>query len=227
MAQILVVEDDEKLNALLTEFLSDEGHQITTAHDGLAARTLLEREQFDLVLLDLMLPKLAGPSVLQALRTHSSVPVMVLSARDAVWHKIDLLNLGADDYITKPFDLGEVSARISALLRRSQPAELPDELRHGPIRLNSATKQAWAGLVELNLTVTEFRILELLLEAPARVLSKAAIYQGAWGEPYLGDDSTIKTHLSHLRGKLRAADQDADLIETVWGLGYRLGKPEI
>lgn len=226
MARILVVEDDQKLNSLLADFLGDEGHHIVSALDGVEARRLLRTENYDLVLLDLMLPQLAGPAVLEDLRTHSGTPVIVVSARDAVWHKIDLLRLGADDYITKPFDLGEVSARVAALLRRSQPGLGVQELRHGPIRLNSETKQAWAGQSELALTATEFRILELLLEAPGRVLSKSAIYEGAWDEPYLGDDGTIKTHLSHLRRKLRAADHTADLIGTVWGLGYRLRKPD-
>lgn len=225
MARILVVEDNRDVNALLAEALGDEGHDIVRAYDGVQGRRAVAEDRFDLVLLDIMLPYVSGDTLLAEIRATSDVPVIVLSAKDAVWTKIDLLRLGADDYVTKPFDLGEVSARIDSLLRRSRRELAPDPvLTHRDLALDTGTARVTVAGREISLTATEYRILELLLTSRDRVLSKAAIYEGVWNEPYLGDDNAVKTHLSNLRTKLKRADPDGAYIETVWGLGYRMPK---
>ncbi|WP_193105133.1 response regulator transcription factor [Brachybacterium sp. FME24] len=229
MARILVVEDSPDVHALVVETLRAEGHTVHGVHDGLAARAALADKDAartagpDLVVLDLMLPHVDGSVLLAEIRRDSDLPVLVLSAKDAVFTKVDMLRLGADDYVTKPFDLTELTARIEALLRRSSPASaVPSVLRHGDLELDSAAARVRLGGADVALTSTELRILQLLLEQPEQVFSRPRIYQGVWGEPFLGDDAAVKTHLSNLRAKLREAAPDHDPIETVWGLGYRL-----
>lgn len=225
MARVLIVEDNRDVNALLAEALSDEGHDVVSAHDGVQGRAALAHDDVDVVVLDLMLPYVSGSTLLAEIRAAGDVPVIVLSAKDAVWSKIDLLRLGADDYVTKPFDLGEVSARVDSLLRRARRAHAPESrLTHRDLVLDTASRRVSVGGHELVLTATEHRILELLMTTPGRVLSKAAIYEDVWNEPYLGDDNALKTHISNLRAKLRTANPDALYLDTVWGLGYRMAR---
>lgn len=221
MAHILVVEDNVDLNALLVQALTDQGHRVRGVHDGLQAREALT-DDVDLVLLDIMLPLINGASLLEQWRRTTDIPVIVVSAKDATWTKIDLLKLGADDYVTKPFDLGEVCARVEALLRRSRPAPTPDPVvRWGHLAYDPGAATLAVAGTEVALTATEFRLLGLLLDHPGQVFSKARIHEHLWDEPYAGDDGAIKTHVSNLRTKIRRAEA-FDYIETVWGLGYRL-----
>ncbi len=221
MTTVLVVEDDPDVLGLLSAHLMRDGYVVRSATDGASARVELARGGFDCVLLDLMLPHVSGGSLLTEFRRTSDTAVIVVSAKDAAWTKVDLLRMGADDYITKPFDLAEVSARIDTVVRRSRPT--PDRvLTHGSLCLDPAAGRASVGDKEVTLTVTELRILEVLMAAPTHVRSKASIHEDVWGEPYPGRDTAIKTHLSHLRSKLREVDPSCDYIETVWGLGYRL-----
>ena len=229
MARILVVEDTPEVHALLTETLQAEGHEVRGARDGLEARALLAADPPgaasgpDLVVLDLMLPHVDGSVLLAEIRRAGEVPVLVLSAKDAVFTKVDMLRLGADDYVTKPFDLTELTARIEALLRRSSPAaSAPGPLAHGPLALDPAQARATLDGTVLSLTATELRLLQLLLESPGQVFSRPRIYEAVWQEPFVGDDAAVKTHVSNLRAKLREASPALDPIETVWGLGYRL-----
>lgn len=229
MARILVVEDTPEVHALLTETLQAEGHEVRGARDGLEARALLAADPPgaasgpDLVVLDLMLPHVDGSVLLAEIRRAGEVPVLVLSAKDAVFTKVDMLRLGADDYVTKPFDLTELTARIEALLRRASPAaSVPGPLVHGPLELDSAHARAALDGTALALTATELRLLQLLLESPGQVFSRPRIYEAVWQEPFVGDDAAVKTHVSNLRAKLREASPALDPIETVWGLGYRL-----
>lgn len=234
MTAVLVVEDSHDIAALVQETLTAEGHHVTVAHDGLEARQATRQDgpAFDCIVLDLMLPYVNGSEILRALRTHSHTPVLVLSAKDAVWSKVDLLRLGADDYMVKPFDLTELCARVDALLRRGQPSTGSPVLRHGPLVLDTGSALVTVNDAPVDLTATEYRILRLFLRAPARVLSKAQIYEDVWEEPFMGDDGAVKTHVSNLRAKLAAAcaqtltpGSDApEQIQTVWGLGYRLAK---
>ncbi|PMC74315.1 response regulator transcription factor [Brachybacterium sp. UMB0905] len=224
MAQILLIEDSPEVHALVEETLRAEGHQVRGARDGLAARQLLrevEREGIDLVVLDLMLPHVDGSVLLAELRHISDVPVLVLSAKDAVYTKVDILRLGADDYVTKPFDLTELTARVEVLLRR-RAAPVPRVLEHGALRLDPAAGRAFIDGVEVTLTATELAILHLLMASPGQVLSRPRLYEAIWNQPFPGDDASMKSHLSHLRRKLREAAPAEDPIETVWGLGYRL-----
>lgn len=236
MARILVVEDSPDVHALLVETLRAEGHEVEGAYDGLAARSALSAAGSrrplddgtppglpDLVVLDLMLPHVDGSVLLAEIRRDNDLPVLVLSAKDAVFTKVDMLRLGADDYVTKPFDLTELTARIEALLRRSAPIPAtPRALSYGELSLDPATARVHLAGADVPLTATEFRILQLLLEQPGQVLSRPRIYEGVWEEAFVGDDAAVKTHLSNLRTKLREAAPDHDPIETVWGLGYRL-----
>ena len=229
MARILVVEDTPEVHALLTETLQAEGHEVRGARDGLEARALLAADPPgaasgpDLVVLDLMLPHVDGSVLLAEIRRAGEVPVLVLSAKDAVFTKVDMLRLGADDYVTKPFDLTELTARIEALLRRSSPAaSAPGPLAHGPLALDPAQARATLDGTVLSLTATELRLLQLLLKSPGQVFSRPRIYEAVWQEPFVGDDAAVKTHVSNLRAKLREASPALDPIETVWGLGYRL-----
>lgn len=229
MARILVIEDSPDVHALLVETLQAEGHEVRGARDGLEARTLLTADAPgtisgpELVVLDLMLPHVDGSVLLAEIRRTSAVPVLVLSAKDAVFTKVDMLRLGADDYVTKPFDLVELTARIEALLRRAAPAGAGSEpLVHGPLELDPAHARAALAGTALSLTATELRLLQLLLESPGQVFSRPRIYEAVWQEPFVGDDAAVKTHVSNLRAKLREAAPALDPIETVWGLGYRL-----
>ncbi|HLS24509.1 MAG TPA: response regulator transcription factor [Beutenbergiaceae bacterium] len=226
MARILVVEDAPDVLELLRETLTAEGYEVIIARDGLAARQLLASPRGvgpDLVVLDLMLPHVDGSVLLAEIRRRGDLPVLVLSAKDAVFTKVDMLRLGADDYVTKPFDLAELTARVQVLLRRTAPSTRRRPLlTHGALSVDPGTARvSWAG-AEVELTATELRILELLMERPGQVLSRSRIYEAVWQERFVGDDSAVKTHLSNLRAKLRAAGADPDPVETVWGLGYRM-----
>lgn len=223
--KILIIEDSRDVNELLRETLSGEGYEVTCAYDGISGREVLESGEFDLLLLDIMLPYLSGDEILRKLRKTSDIPVMVLSAKDMVSTKIDMIKLGADDYLTKPFDLGEVAVRVEALLRRTQKREKEEQtLVHGNLTFFQDRMLASVNGTEIDLTTKELKILQLFLLNKNKVFSKANIYETVWGEEYLGDDNTIKAHLSNLRSKIKKENQGKDCIETVWGIGYRLSK---
>lgn len=225
MDRILIVEDNKDLNMLLKEALMKEGYQVESAFDGIAGTKSLKEKKYDLLLLDIMLPYKSGDEVLKDLRSYSDIPVIMISAKDMITTKIDLLKLGADDYITKPFDLGEVAARIASLLRRThRQEEKASVITYKDMVFDGNTKQVTVGGELLELTAKEYYILELLLKNPGKVFSKANIYETVWEDEYLGDDNAVKTHMSNLRNKLKKASPEEDYIETAWGLGYRLFK---
>jgi DNA-binding response OmpR family regulator len=225
MDKILIIEDNRDVNMLLTEALIKEGYQVEAAYDGLAGARALKAGTYDLVLLDIMLPYISGDELLKELRGYSELPVIILSAKDMISTKIDLLKLGADDYITKPFDLGEVAARVATQLRRvHRLKKAAAVITYKDMVLNSETKQITVNGELLELTPKEYHILELLLENQGKVFSKANIYETVWREEYLGDDNAVKTHMSNLRSKLKKASPSEEYIETAWGLGYRLLK---
>lgn len=176
-----------------------------------------------MVLLDLMLPYKSGDEVLKEIRKDCDIPVIVISAKDLVGTKIDLLRLGADDYITKPFDLGEVTARVISNLRRYHSKEKEKQLKYEELLLDTEAKTLSIDGTVLNLTAKEYGIMELFLQSPSKVFSKANLYETIWGYEYLGDENVIKTHISNLRNKIKKYSE-TEYIETVWGLGYRLAK---
>lgn len=229
MAKILAVEDDKEINALLCSFLSDEGYDIISAFNGLdAVKMIREDESIDLVLLDLMLPFQSGDSVITKVREFSDVPFIVVSAKDTTRNKVELMRLGADDYITKPFDLDELLVRVEAVLRRSSAGRGMNsgrsELSYKSLILDTASCTARVCGKELTLTGKEYAILELMLKNPSKLFSKVNIFESVWNEPYFNDDNIIKVHMSNIRTKIKKLDPDSEYIETVWGMGYRLFK---
>lgn len=225
MDRILIIEDNKDVNHLIAEALIKEGYEVITAFDGILGSKLLETEKIDLVLLDIMLPYKSGDVILKELRKYSDIPVIILSAKDMISTKIDLLKLGADDYITKPFDLGEMAARVATQLRRiHKQNRITAILTYKDMVLEDDRKRISVNGQELELTAKEYHILELLLQNQGKVFSKANMYEAIWGEEYLGDDNAVKTHMSNLRNKLKKANPKEEYIETVWGLGYRLSK---
>lgn len=222
MENILIVEDDANINELLKEALSKEGYECEQAFSGTEARMLLEQKTYSVVLLDLMLPGITGEQVLKEIRSKGNTPVIVLTAKDDMDEKIDLLTGGADDYITKPFEIKEVLARIQVQLRHKKE-EVPQKvLSHKQLVLNRESFSVTIDGKEIpQFTKQELAILELLLKNPKQVFSKEAIFEYAWNEPYMGETKTLDVHISNIRKKIKKITTE-EYIETVWGIGYRL-----
>ncbi len=223
MERILIVEDEKDVNQLLAQNLQDSGYETVSVWNGLDGIRQLRDQHFDMVLLDLMLPYKSGDEVLKEIRKDCDIPVIVISAKDLVGTKIDLLTLGADDYITKPFDLGEVTARVVSNLRRYHMKNHKKQLSYKELTLDTESKTLTVNGTELELTAKEYGIMELLLQSRNKVFSKAYLYETVWGYESLGDENVIKTHISNLRTKIKKYSE-TEYIETVWGLGYRLAK---
>lgn len=227
MYSILIVEDDVNINELLKETLEKEEYTCMQAFSGTEARMLLSMQQYDLVLLDLMLPGISGEEVLREVRKLGETPVIVLTAKDTIDDKVDVLRGGADDYVTKPFDIKEVVARVEVQIRRAEYAaakkQKPEEkLVYQGLELDRETFRITLGEVEFpKITKQEFAILELLMKHPKKVFSKEEIFEYAWDEPYMGETKTLDVHISNIRKKLKKVTEK-EYIETVWGIGYRL-----
>ncbi|WP_234124914.1 response regulator transcription factor [Clostridium hydrogenum] len=225
MDMILIVEDNKDVNLMLKEALTDAGYEVKSAYTGIDGIKEIKSLRYDLILLDIMLPYKSGDEILKEMRQFSETPVIVISAKDMVSTKIDILKLGADDYITKPFDLGEVTARVEANLRRSQNNTQASKIfKYKDMVLDDTTKRVTVSEVEIELTAKEYMILEMLIKNKGKVFTKVNLYESIWQEEYLGDDNAVKTHMSNIRSKLKKANSKEQYIETVWGLGYRLYK---
>lgn len=223
--KILVVEDDREINSMLCEMLDENGYAAEGAFTGMEGLSRLRSGSYDLLILDLMLPYKSGDAVLQELRSFSSLPAIVISAKDTVQNKLDLFRLGADDYLTKPFDLDEVLVRVEAVLRRcgsSKTQRAPEILQAGKLAVDTESKTASVDGQELVLTAKEYGILELLMRYPHKVFSKANLFESIWNEEYACEDNTLNVQMSNLRNKLKAADPETEYIKTVWGMGYRM-----
>ena len=225
MKKILTAEDDKEINRLICECLSAQGYETLSALNGLdAVRIVREQRGLSLLILDLMLPFQSGDMVLQKIREFSDIPVIVVSAKSETRSKIDLIRMGADDYITKPFDLDELLVRVEAVLRRYEGnvhnQETSKVLTYKNLSLTSCAATVCGKA--LTLTGKEFAILELMLKNPSKLWSKANLFESVWGENYVSDDNTVKVHMSNIRSKLKKFDPDSEYIETVWGMGYRL-----
>lgn len=224
MKKILIIEDDNHINNLIAEALGKAGYESAQAFSGTEGLLLAKQEPFALALLDLMLPGLNGEEVLSQLRQLQSVPVIVISAKDSLDSKVNLLNAGAEDYITKPFEIQELVARVGVQIRRSSDGDhARNILQYKGLTLDTDAFTARVEDQEIPLTKQEFKILELLLSHPSKVHSKQEIYDYAWDDYYIGEDKTINVHISNIRKKLKAA-ADTEYIETVWGIGFRLAK---
>ncbi len=224
MKKILAAEDDKEINRLICDYLSMQGYEMLSAENGLdAVRIVREESGLSLLILDLMLPYQSGDMALQKIREFSDIPVIVVSAKSETHTKIDLIRMGADDYITKPFDLDELLVRVEAVLRRTGTARAEDKtLVYKELSLDTAAGTASVCGKTMVLTGKEFAILALMLKNPGKLWSKANLFESVWGEDYLSDDNTIKVHMSNIRSKLKKLDPDNEYIETVWGMGYRL-----
>ena len=228
-ATVLIIEDDPTLLHTLSYNLMRAGYQVLTASTGPIGLDIARREhqRLGLVLLDLMLPGMYGLYVLRALRSMSDVPVIILSARGELTDKVDGLELGADDYITKPFVLGELLARVRAAVRRHAMPSVrpPTSLVRGPLTIEPDRRRVLVGDAELALRPKEFGLLVTLAMEPGRVFSRQELLDEVWGTDVIVDDRTVDVHISWLRGKLQAAGVEGDAIRTIYGTGYRFVLP--
>lgn len=220
---ILVVEDEEKIKEMVASYLASEGFQVKTAATGPEALQLLERHNFDLVVLDWMLPGLSGLEVCKQVRQKSDVPIIMLTARSEEVDKLLGLELGADDYITKPFSLRELVARIKVVLRRSKGQETSrqEELTIGDLYINFTTREVRVDQREIELTPTEFALLSVMARHPGRVFSRMQLLDLALGEAFLGYERSVDTHISNLRKKIEKDPANPEYILTVYGVGYK------
>jgi two-component system alkaline phosphatase synthesis response regulator PhoP len=220
--KILVVDDEPQITDLLNSYLAREGYSVTDAADGEAALEAYHREQPDLILLDLMLPKLNGYEVCREIRAQSRVPIIMLTARDEEPDKIVGLELGADDYITKPFSPREVVARVRAVLRRSEAGEPEDKIiRAGDIAIDQARHEVKKNGEVIELTPTEFKLLAVLADSPRRVFTRLQLVEEVQGYSFEGYERTIDAHIKNLRQKVEDDPKNPSIIGTVYGVGYR------
>jgi two-component system response regulator MprA len=225
-ARILIIEDDEGILKFLRRGLAYEGYQVDVATDGQTGLIAARDNPPDLVLLDLMLPGIDGLEVCRRLRAGGGdIPILVLTAKDSVSDRVIGLDMGADDYMVKPFELDEVLARIRALLRRSQPTSRPKIMRFSDLSLDTGTRQAMRGDRVISLTAKEYELLELFMRHPRQVLTRDVIFDRVWAYDFGGASNIIEVYIRYLRQKLEAEDEDR-LLHTVRGVGYVLREPD-
>ena len=224
MARRVLVVDDEKLIVKGIRFsLEQDGMEVDCAYDGEEALELARENRYDIILLDLMLPKMDGLEVCQQIRDFSNVPIVMLTAKGEDMDKILGLEYGADDYITKPFNILEVKARIKAIIRRSATAEEPEKVRAvdvGDLHLDCESRRVYIAGREINLTAKEFDVLELLVFNPNKVYSRENLLNIVWGYEYPGDVRTVDVHIRRLREKIEANPSEPKYVHTKWGVGY-------
>jgi two-component system response regulator VicR len=225
---ILLIEDDREISTMIAKHLEREGMRVIQVYDGQAALSSFQQNAISLVLLDLMLPKRNGIDLLPLLRQASTVPILILSAKNSELDKALGLGLGADDYIAKPFSLIELTARVRAAIRRSTlysqaPQAAPSLQTIGDLEIDLDNFRVLKQGQELKLTPKEFLILKLLVANPQRVFSKAQIYREVWEDEYFGDDNVLNVHIRRLREKIEDDPANPRYIQTVWGIGYKLG----
>lgn len=231
LTNILIVEDDTDINNLLARIMKQQGFQATQAFSGTEARLRLSMEEYDLMLLDLMLPGVMGEDIIQEIREKSDLPILVLSAKSALEDRVKVLNLGADDYLIKPFEKEEVIARVNRALRRykgyakrggKKESRLQEEsLTYKKLTLHTQAREALVNSQPLSLTAHEYDILLLLMQNPNKVYSRESLYEEIWKGGYYGEDNTVNVHVSNLRKKIAALDEE-EYIKTVWGIGFKL-----
>ena len=224
---ILLVDDEDAIQKLLSFPLQKDGYRVVEARDGEAALRRFEEETIDLVVLDLALPKLDGLEVCRRLRARSAVPIIMLTARDEEIDKVIGLEIGADDYITKPFSIREFRSRVRALLRRASlaPANAGEAIEVGPLRVDRARRRVEVEGKAPELTYVEFELVRILAEQPGRVFSRSDLLEKIWGSSQYRDPRTVDVHVRHLREKLERDPGKPELILTVRGVGYRLRDP--
>jgi two-component system, OmpR family, response regulator MprA len=221
MQRILIIEDESEIANYLRRGLVLEGYQVTVAHDGIAGLAAAREEQPDLVVLDLMLPGIDGMEVARRLRAASDVPIVMLTARDAVADRVTGLEMGADDYLVKPFAFEELTARIRVQLRRRQSSRQAEILRYANLTLDTAAHELRVADKRVELTAKEYELLELFMRNPQQVLTREVIYDRVWGYDFGGESNIIEVYVRYLRQKIEAGGHNR-LIQTVRGVGYIL-----
>ncbi len=222
--RILLVDDEQSIQTLLSYPLRKDGYHVTSAVDGREALDRFSEARFDLVILDLMLPKLDGIEVCRELRSRSQVPIIMLTAKGSETDKVAGLELGADDYITKPFSMREFRSRVKAALRRSRMAGKeagPEEIEHGDLKVDYGRRKVTLRRKEIEVTFVEFEILGALARSPGRVLSRETLLEHVWGDSEYRDPRTVDVHIRHLREKLERDPKEPEYLFTVRGVGYR------
>ena len=226
MTRILIVEDEASFSEALAFLLTKEGFETAVAEDGRQAINMFNADGADLILLDLMIPEVSGVEVCRTIRTQSQVPIIMLTAKDAEIDKVVGLELGADDYVTKPYSSRELIARIKAVLRRGQSEDGSNQdqdlLEVGPISLNIGKHQVFVSGNPVALPLKEFELLEFLMRNSGRVLTRSQLIDRVWGGDYYGDTKTLDVHIKRLRAKVESDPANPVLIQTIRGLGYKL-----
>lgn len=217
--KIIVIDDEEKIRRIIKDYLVNEGYEVLEGKDGLdGIEKIIEHNDFDLILLDIRMPKMDGYEAIKEIKKVTDTPVIFLTALDEVYDEIKGLNLGADDYITKPFSYEILIARVKACLRRKQKFKIK-QFNYGDLRFDVNNKEVYIDKDLINLTLREFELLELLINNRNMTLERGCILDKLWGYDYYGDPRTLDTHIKTLRGKL---GQYADMIKTIRGVGYKL-----
>ena len=222
MTKILVVEDEDAFSDALAFLLTKEGFEVSVAEDGVKAIDLFNREGADLILLDLMLPGLSGTEVCRQLRSKSAVPIIMLTAKESEVDKVVGLELGADDYVTKPYSSRELIARIKAVLRRNiDIPEVQGAIAEGPVRMDIERHIVLVNNLPISLPLKEFELLEFLMRNSGRVLTRTQLIDRVWGSDYVGDTKTLDVHIKRLRSKIEKDPANPEFILTIRGLGYK------
>jgi DNA-binding response OmpR family regulator len=224
---ILIVDDDKEIASLIEVYLQNEGYTITKAEDGVLALEILKQKQVDLIVLDVMMPKMDGLEFCKQVRKGNQVPILMVSAKVQDMDKILGLMTGADDYLSKPFNPLELNARVKALLRRAsyqQPLSENGTIKISTLEIDKQSHKVTANGKEIKLTAIEFEILFLLAKNRGRVFGSEEIFERVWNEPGSGSNKTVMVHISNLRDKMEAALPGESIIQTVWGVGYKIEK---
>lgn len=222
MTKILLIEDEDSIRESVAFLLEKEGFQVRQENDGLKGVKAFETDNADLILLDLMLPGLDGLEVCKQIRKSSNVPIIMLTAKDTELDKVLGLELGADDYITKPFSGRELTARVKAILRRvSEPVANPEVSEIGVVKIDPVQHRVTVRGVEIRLPLKEFDLLHYLSQNPGRVLTRNQLIDRIWGSDYFGDTKTLDVHIKRIRAKIEKDPANPEIIETIRGLGYK------
>lgn len=223
---VLVIEDDVDINNLITKNLKKKNFKVTQAFSGSEGLLLLSINDFDLILLDLMLPGIMGEDLIKKIREEKEVPIIVISAKTSLEDKVKVLNYGADDYITKPFESEEIIARVNSQLRRFRKFNINSSenkaLKFKDLIIDETSRTVKVSGENISLTGHEFDILSILVKNPDKVFSREALYEQVWKNGYYGEDNSVNVHVSNIRKKIKSIVKDGEYIKTVWGIGFKL-----
>ncbi|MFT9600989.1 response regulator transcription factor [Mesobacillus sp.] len=223
MNKILIVDDEAQMRKLVKLYLLNEGYQVEEAEDGQEAIDMLRKDDYNLMILDVMMPMMDGWETIQHVRKMSDLPIIMLTAKGTVEDKVTGLSTGADDYLVKPFDEAELLVRVKALLRRTGHSNsLENILKYQGMVIDLIAREAIYEGMRINLTQTEFDILAALIEHRGKVLSREQLVDMIWGMEFMGEDRTVDSHIKNLREKLQKAGVDKSIVKTVWGIGYKM-----